>query len=136
MTDASASIELASPAVLVVEDESMIRMGLTCLLEDSGYRVVEAENADVALLKLAEQRDIQAVITDLRMPGSIDGLGLAAWMREHRPKVPIVITSGFGTLPDLAAINPAIARVVTKPYRAQEASSWLRDLGCIPAPGD
>lgn len=121
-----------SPAVLVVEDEAIMRTLLAYVLEDEGYRVIEAENADVAVQQLAAYEDIQAVITDVRMPGSIDGLGLAAWMLQHRPTLPIVVTTGFAGIRDVAAINPAIARVVLKPYCAQEAVHWLREMGCTP----
>lgn len=121
------------PLILVVEDESMIRTCLSCVLEDEGYRVLEAESADAAVLQLLSQPGIQAVITDIRMPGSMDGLGLAAWMSQHRPALPIVITTGFETSADITSINPAIARVVLKPYRAQEVAGWLKDLGCAPA---
>lgn len=116
-------------AVLVVEDEAIIRMLLVDELEYAGFRVIEAENADVAMSELISHPEIGAVLTDVRMPGSIDGLGLAVWMRENRAEVPIVITSGFSTPPDIARINPAIARIVPKPYRPQDATEWLRAIG-------
>ena len=114
--------------VLVVEDEAMIRMTLVCELEDAGFVVIEAKNADVAMAMLTDRSDIVVVVTDVRMPGSIDGFGLAAWMREHAASVPIIITAGFAELPDIAAINPAIARIVAKPYRSQEVAVWVREV--------
>ena len=69
--------------------------------------------------------DVSVVVTDIRMPGTIDGLGLAAWMRDHHSGVPIVIMSGFASTLDIKAINPAIVRVVAKPYRAQKFAVWL-----------
>jgi FixJ family two-component response regulator len=62
------------------------------------------------------------------MPGTIDGLGLAAWMRDHHSGVPIVIMSGFASVLDIEAINPAIVRIVAKPYRAREFAVWLGAL--------
>jgi len=62
------------------------------------------------------------------MPGSMDGLGLARWMREHAPAVPIIITSGFVATHDVAAINPAIARVVAKPYVSRDIVGWVATL--------
>lgn len=121
--------------VLVVEDETIIRMLLVEDLESAGRTVIEAENADVAMAVLLENPDIGIVVTDVRMPGSIDGMGLAAWMREHRPAVPIVITSGFATMPDIDAINPAIARVIAKPYRTGDVTNYLASLGPVGSQG-
>ena len=114
--------------VLVVEDEAIIRMTLVCELEDAGFVVIEAKNADVAMAMITDRSDIVVVVTDVRMPGSVDGLGLAAWMREHAASTPIVITSALAELPDIAVINPAIARIVAKPYRSQEVAAWVREV--------
>jgi len=120
--------DAAAPVVLVVEDEAIIRMLLTEWLEDAGFIVVEADSADAAISVLAGHRTIGAVVTDLRMPGSMDGLGLAGWMREHAPAVPVIITSGFTGQPDMRTINPAIARVVTKPYNHRDVVGWVSAL--------
>ena len=122
------ALDGAGTVVLVVEDEVMIRMTLVCELEDAGFVVIEAKNADVAMAMLTDRSDIVVVVTDIRMPGSVDGLGLAAWMREHAASVPIIITAAFAELPDIAAINPAIARIVAKPYRLQEVAAWVREV--------
>ena len=116
------------PTVLVVEDEALIRMLLVDELEVAGFNVIETENADAAMKALDGGHDVSVVVTDVRMPGTIDGLGLAAWMRNHHSGVPIVIMSGFASTPEIEAINPAIVRVVAKPYRAQDFAVWLRAL--------
>ncbi len=118
----------ATPAVLVVEDEAIIRMLLVDELEDAGLVVVEADGADGAMAILRDSAAIGVVVTDVRMPGSTDGLGLAAWMREHAPGVPIVITSGFSAPPDCQVINPAIIRVVSKPYLPRDVVNLLAAL--------
>ncbi len=118
----------ARRVVLVVEDEAIIRMMLVDALEDGGFLVVEAENADVAIAHLNSNPEIEVVITDVRMPGSMDGVGLARWMRVERPAIPIIITSGFATPPDIASINPAISLVVPKPYQPHEAPIWLNPV--------
>ncbi len=74
-------VDLA-PVVLVVEDEAIIRMLLIDELEDAGFVVMEAEGADAAVVILSNGATIGVVVTDVRMPGSMDGLGLAAWMRD------------------------------------------------------
>lgn len=106
----------AAPVVLVVEDEAIIRMLLVEAFENAGLAVVEANGADAAIAAFAGRRDISAVVTAVRMPGSMDGLGLAGWLREHEPAIPIIITSGMATRPDLQETHPAIVRVVSKPY--------------------
>lgn len=120
--------KMAGSVVLIVEDEALIRMRLAHELEVNGFRVFEAENADQAMVKLLDEHNIGFVVTDLRMPGSIDGLGLAAWMRVHTPLVPIIITSGFGIAPDTDTINSPLIRIVTKPYRPGDVPGWLQDF--------
>jgi len=102
--------------VLVVEDEASIRLSLVYDLQDAGFRVVEARDADEAMSMIASRTDIEAVVTDIGMPGSVDGMGLAHWMRDHVPNIPIIIATAFSGLADLDAVNPAIVRVIIKPY--------------------
>lgn len=117
-----------APAVLVVEDEAIIRMMLVDELEDAGIAAIEAEGADAAVAILSNGATIRVVVTDVRMPGSIDGLGLAAWMRDQAPRVPIIITSGFATQPDCKLINPAITRVIPKPYKPRDVVKLVTAL--------
>ena len=77
--------------VLVVEDEALLRMAATDLVEDAGFEAIEASNADEAIRILEERTDIHIVFTDVDMPGSMDGLKLAeavrgsvATDRDHR----------------------------------------------------
>ncbi len=102
--------------VLVVEDEASIRLSLVYDLEDAGFRVVGAKNADAAMSLLAGPAEIEAVVMDIGMPGSVDGIGLAQWMRDHVPHIPIIIATAFSGLADLDTVNPAIVGVVIKPY--------------------
>lgn len=114
--------------ILVVEDEAIIRMMLVDELEDSGFAVIEAENADVAISRLESASNIGAVVTDVRMPGSMDGLALAVWMRENRRHIPVMITSGFSTPPDIASINPSIVKLFAKPYKPTDVARALGDI--------
>ena len=82
------------PTVLVVEDEFLVREVIQTELEDAGYEVVVAENADVAIGALEARSDIHLVFTDIDMPGSMDGLKLAAYVRDRWPPVHIIITTG------------------------------------------
>ena len=114
--------------VLVVEDESMIRMLLVWELEEAGLTVIEADGADAAIVELGANPSIALVVTDIRMPGSMDGLGLASWMRGHAPGCPIIITSGFASPPDFAIINPAIACAWSKPYLPKDVVGCVVDM--------
>jgi len=83
------------PAVLVVEDEFVIRTALSDYLEDCEFVVYDVPNAAEAVAVLqAEAIPIDAVLTDVRMPGAMDGLGLARWIGENRAGLPVLITTG------------------------------------------
>jgi two-component system, response regulator PdtaR len=80
--------------VLVVEDEPLIRLNLVLHLEEEGFEVFEAENADQAIALMEQHGRIQLLFTDLNMPGSMDGLMLTAYVRNRWPPVRIIMTSG------------------------------------------
>jgi CheY-like chemotaxis protein len=84
-----------TPTILIVEDEALLRVTLSDYLQECGYKVLEAGNADEALL-IVEKSEIiiDLVFTDVRMPGSMDGFGLAKWLRANRPGLPVILTSG------------------------------------------
>ena len=87
-----------SRTILVVEDEVLVRMMLADQLRQAGFMVIEASNADEALLLLRQNLvRIEAVISDVGMPGSIDGLGLARVIRSEYPELRIVLVSGYHT---------------------------------------
>jgi CheY-like chemotaxis protein len=79
------------PLVLVVEDEELLR--LPNLLEDHGYRVIEAANAAAALKVLETRNDVRLLFTDIQMPGKIDGMDLARQVHARRPNVLLLITA-------------------------------------------
>lgn len=118
----------AAPVVLVVEDEAMIRMLLADAFEYAGFAVVEANSADAAIEAFADQRDIAVVVTDVRMPGSMDGLGLAAWIGDHQPAVPVIVCSGMQSQSDLLSSYPAIVHVVSKPYMPSDVADLVATL--------
>jgi CheY-like chemotaxis protein len=101
------------PTVLLVEDEVLVRMMLADQLREAGCTVVEASDADEALVLLRQNLvRIEVVISDIRMPGSMDGLGLAHVIRSECPKLKIILMSAHHTSlegPDYDAFFP-------KPY--------------------
>lgn len=80
--------------VLVVEDEALILLDISYQLEADGFKVHTAMNADEAIEQLTTHPDIRLVFTDIDMPGSMDGLKLAAAVRDRWPPVRIIVTSG------------------------------------------
>jgi CheY-like chemotaxis protein len=80
--------------VLVVEDEMLLRMRAVDIVEDAGYTSVEAVDADEAVAILESRSDIALLFTDIQMPGSMDGLGLAHSVRDRWPPIKIILVSG------------------------------------------
>jgi CheY-like chemotaxis protein len=114
------------PLVLIVEDEFLLRMNTADIIGDAGFDVVEAGNADEAIAILETRLDIHVVFTDVQMPGSMDGLKLAKFVRGRLPPIKIVATSGFVNVgkDDL----PEGGRFVPKPYRPEYVVATLREL--------
>jgi CheY-like chemotaxis protein len=84
---------LAQARILLVEDEVLVRMTLADQLRDAGYVVLEASNADEALDLLHAHHGIRVVLSDIRMPGKMDGVGLACAIRTKYPEIKIVLAS-------------------------------------------
>jgi DNA-binding response OmpR family regulator len=80
--------------ILVVEDEALLRLLLMEVLEEAGFKVIEACTADDAVLLLDATPDIRLVFTDVDMPGALDGFQLAQYVRDHHSNVGVIIGSG------------------------------------------
>jgi CheY-like chemotaxis protein len=79
--------------VLAVEDEPLVRMFIADFLDEAGFKVIEAVNADEATTILQARPDIQVVLTDIGMPGSMGGLELTKLIQERWPGIGVVMTS-------------------------------------------
>jgi CheY-like chemotaxis protein len=110
--------------ILVVEDEAIIRMGAVAMLEEAGFSVLQAWNADIAVNILESRKDIRAVFTDANMPGALCGLKLAKAIRDRWPATHIIVTSGRDASNELDF--PELARFIGKPYAPIQV---LRALG-------
>lgn len=80
--------------VLVVEDKALLRLHAIDMIGDAGFIALEAEDADAAIAILSLSADVQLVFTDIEMPGSMDGLQLAALVRDRWPPMHIIVASG------------------------------------------
>jgi CheY-like chemotaxis protein len=114
----------AQPSILVVEDEVLIRLHLAEELRDAGYTVVEAASGDEAMTLLASLEDVGLMLTDIRMPGTIDGLALASWVRAQFPHIKIVVVST--EVPDSMA--QTFDHRFSKPVRLSELLATVRNL--------
>jgi two-component system, response regulator PdtaR len=108
--------------VLVVEDEFLVRNVLQIELEEAGYDVILADNADAAIAILEARADIHLVFTDIDMPGSMDGLKLAACVRDRWPPIHIIITTGNARPSKI----PANALFIPKPYVGRTVIDAMR----------
>ena len=100
--------------VLVVEDENLLRMDTVYFLQEEDFKVLEAHNADAAILILEKHKEIRLIFTDVHMPGSMDGLKLAHYVRRRWPPIKIILTSGKRDLFDEEM--PVDSFFMTKPY--------------------
>ena len=112
--------------VLVVEDEMVLRMRAVDIVEDAGFTAVQAVNADEALAILESRSDISLLFSDIQMPGSMDGLKLAAAVKGRWPPIKIVATSGLVNV--RSADLPEGGRFIPKPYNPVQLAETLQDL--------
>lgn len=114
------------PVVLIVEDELLLRINAVESIKEAGFDVAEAGNADEAIAILERRLDIHIVFTDIQMPGSMDGLKLARFIRGRWPPIKLVVTSGQVAIRD--GDLPEGGVFIGKPYTSAEISATLRDL--------
>jgi two-component system, response regulator PdtaR len=117
---------LQAPVVLLVEDEPLVRELEIDVLQDAGFRVIEARSADEAFEMLKGRPDVRILFTDVDMPGSLNGFEFARLVHQGWPDVAILVSSGKmqpreGDLPDGAAF-------IAKPYRPDELVEQLQEL--------
>jgi CheY-like chemotaxis protein len=114
--------------VLVVEDEVLIRLDLADYLRGCGYRVVEAKSGDEAVAMLEADSRIEVVFTDVSMPGTLNGFGLARWVRQERPGVRVIVTSGITRTVREAEALCADGPLVEKPYDHGDVERRIRAI--------
>ena len=111
--------------VLLVEDEILIRLMAADEFRDHGYSVIEASNADEALAILGSEAVVDLVFTDVRMPGSLDGIGLARLIRDRYPGLPVLMASGHMNPGDASGL---VDGFFVKPYDPAKVARFIRLL--------
>lgn len=118
---------MSSPVrVLVVEDEVFVRLDIVDQLVEAGFVALEAANAAEAIAILEKDDTIRLVFTDIDMPGSMDGLALAAAVAERWPPVFIIVTSGHRIV-DIVDL-PDGSVFFSKPYRGSEIVKSMQEM--------
>lgn len=120
------AMRVTEPAILVVEDEALVRELASATLSELGYPVLEAGSAKEALEILAGVDSLRGMLTDIQMPGLLDGLDLAKLVREQFPDAGILVTSGRA-MPGKNEI-PNRARYISKPWDSDDLIGAMRNL--------
>ena len=115
--------------VLLVEDEGLIRMVTADYLRDEGFEVVEARDGDEAARLLDAPGGFDVLFTDVRMPGTLDGVDVAVRARRRHPELPVLVVSGYAArlAIRLGALQPPAA-FMDKPYALREVADALDRL--------
>jgi CheY-like chemotaxis protein len=114
------------PVVLIVEDETLVRLNAIEMIEADGFEVIEANNADDAILILEQRNDIRLIFTDIDMPGSMDGLKLTHFVKGRWPPIKIIATSGHAKITE--SDLPEGSRFLAKPYAAATITRAIHQL--------
>ncbi|WP_114944009.1 response regulator [Microvirga calopogonii] len=128
-TNITADAETPLPTVLVVEADVLVRLVIADYLRECGYRVHEAVNAEeaVAILQSPEV-SVDVVFSDVEMPGTMDGFGLARWIRTNKPGTEVILTSGAERSADIAATLCEAGPLLKKPYPSQDVVDRIKQL--------
>jgi len=114
------------PVLLIVEDEILLRMATAEQMRGEGFVVLEAANGDEALSLLRSYPLVDAVFSDVRMPGETDGIALAEIVNRYYPRTKIFLTSGVTEPPSIAAA------FFPKPYAPNYVARVIKDVCGIP----
>lgn len=113
------------PIVLFVEDNVVLRYTVTDELENAGYRVIQSTTGEEAIRMLAGPAQVDALLTDLRLPGTIDGWDIAERARQLRPELPVIYASAYSYVTPRQVPGSV---TLDKPYRAEALLDALDSL--------
>jgi DNA-binding response OmpR family regulator len=111
--------------VLVVEDDLLVREIVVEALRDAGFDVIQASDGEEALT-WCSQRVADVLVTDIRLPGQIDGWQIAERCREHDPTLPVIYATGFSPV---EARPVAGSLTLSKPYQPERVVQAVREMG-------
>jgi len=114
----------AAPIVLIVEIDVLLRLVTASNLRDAGFEVIEAANPAEAL-RILDRIPVDVLFSDIDMPGNIDGLALAQWVRQSQADTRIILTSGAAKAPGDVE---EYASFLPKPYAEKDVERLLRSV--------
>jgi CheY-like chemotaxis protein len=127
--DLDSIIHPPRPSVLIVDDSAEVAEVTSSLFEDLGYATIYRESADAALRFLAEGSKIDLVFSDIVMPGTIDGVGLASEIKSQYPDLPVILTTGYS---DAVRTAPAHLRILRKPFDSAALKGCIAETMEVP----
>jgi len=120
------SMAVCRGVILVVEDETLVRMMGVDIVEDAGYRAIEAASAEEAIAILERAPDVRLMFSDVDLHGGMNGVALAELVHSRWPNIRLLLTSGHH---DLASRDlPDDGRFVPKPYTSEVVVGQIDDL--------
>ncbi len=128
MQSQSSPVPLHPLTVLVVDDDLLVREPIADYLREVGYEVLEAGDAHCAIDVVEHAEHVDLVFSDVRMPGELDGVGLARWVRAHYPDLPVLLTSGYDGAGSLGGDLGREVRLLQKPYTQDQVLRQIRRL--------
>jgi CheY-like chemotaxis protein len=133
MLEASPAPAAETATVLVVDDEPFVAMLITDVVEELGYAWIDAANATAALEALRSDRRIDLLVTDIGLPGGMNGRQLAAAARALRPDLKVLFVTGYAHGGVLGEGPSEVGmQVISKPFAIEALESRIRDM--LPAP--
>ncbi len=106
----------------------MVRLPIAEYLRDCGYTVLEAGSASEAIATVDAEGPVSLVFSDIRMPGKMDGVGLAEWFQSHYPSVPVLLTSGYNGGRAVSSVSMPRTRFIEKPYSQSQVAKRIAAL--------
>ena len=123
--------------LLVVEDDILIFFQICDYLRECGFKVIEVANAHEAILILSEpELKVDLVLSNVKMPGAMDGFGLAQWMRKEKPGVPIILAGSPAKAADAAGDLCEEGPMLAKPYEPQVLLDRIKRTLAPPSRGE
>ena len=125
--------EAQKPVILLVEDDVLVRFTTAEIFRDAGCDVLEAVDASEALALLTTGHPLNLVVTDIRMPGHMDGVQLASVIKNNRPNLPVVLFSSHFDHPsheaDEFVQKPASPEQLVEVAKRLIGAEWLKTAG-------
>ncbi len=122
------SSTLSSVTIMVVDDSEQSRSVAARILRNEGYRVIEAQSGEQALERLAGTNDVQVVLTDVAMPGGIDGLELARQVTALSPSRRVVLMSAYAQFFPRLNTSAVPFPLLIKPFMADQLARQIREV--------